>query len=178
MEEFVNSLADDGWLGPVVRSLVVIVLAALTMLVTTRFGRRSIERIRAKNPRNGPRATTWWMVMKRVINIVIVVIAGLSLFGIWGLSLTPFVAVGAAVGAGVGFGAQNLVRDLIAGIVILSEDQYSVGDRVTLASTTGIVRDVQLRVTVLGDDDGVVHYIPNGQIAVASNLSKGQDLSA
>ena len=82
--------------------------------------------------------------------------------------------MGAAVGAGVGFGAQNLVRDLIAGIVILSEDQYSVGDRVTLLATTGTVQDVQLRVTVLRDDEGVIHYVPNGQIAVASNLSKNR----
>ncbi len=174
MDEFVASLAEHGWLAPLIRSLVVVALAALAMALVTRFGRRSIERIRAKNPRNGPRATTWWLVMKRVINIVIVVTAGLSLFGIWGLSLTPFVAVGAAVGAGVGFGAQNLVRDLIAGIVILSEDQFSVGDRVTLVATTGTIQDVQLRVTVLRDDDGVVHFVPNGLIAVAANMSKGE----
>ena len=114
------------------------------------------------------------MVMKRVVNIIIVVVAALSLFEIWGLSLTPFVAVGAAVGAGIGFGAQNLVRDIIAGFVILSEDQYSVGDRVTILGTSGTVHDVQLRVTVLRDDDDVIHYVPNGQIGVASNLSKGR----
>lgn len=168
-----ETLADNPWLAPAIRSVVVVALAVLSTVLVSRLGARFIDRIRGKNPRNAPRATTWWLVMKRVVNIVIVLVAGLELFHIWGLSLTPFVAVGAAVGAGLGFGAQNLVRDLIAGIVILSEDQYSVGDRVTLVATTGTVQDVQLRVTVLRDDDGVVHYVPNGQIAVASNLSKG-----
>ncbi|HEX6946928.1 MAG TPA: mechanosensitive ion channel domain-containing protein [Acidimicrobiia bacterium] len=172
MDEQVRGLIEDGYLGYLIRTAVVIVLAFLVSALARRVGNRAVARIEAKNRRNARRAETWWLVMRRVVNIVVFVVAALSLFEIWGLSLTPFVAVGAAVGAGVGFGAQNVVRDIIAGFVILSEDQYAVGDRVTILGTTGTVQDVQLRVTVLRDDEGVVHFVPNGQIAVASNLSR------
>lgn len=172
MDELIRTLVEDGWLGHLIRTAVVVVLALAVSFLARRVGTRAVARIEQKNPRNARRATTWWLVMRRVVNVVVFIVAALSLFEIWGLSLTPFVAVGAAVGAGVGFGAQNVVRDIIAGFVILSEDQYSVGDRVTILGTTGTVTDVQLRVTVLRDDEGVVHYVPNGQIGVASNMSR------
>lgn len=159
-------------MAPLIRSTAVLVMAFGVSFLARRLGSGTVARIEQKNPRNARRATTWWMLMRRVVNIVVTVVAILSLFEIWGLSLTPFVAVGAAVAAGIGFGAQNLVRDVLAGFVILSEDQYAVGDRVELIGVTGVVEDVQLRVTVLRDDDGVVHFVPNGEIKVSSNFSR------
>jgi small conductance mechanosensitive channel len=73
--------------------------------------------------------------------------------------------------AAVGFGAQDLVKDFISGFFILMEDQFRVGDVVTIALVTGAVEDIQLRVTVLRDLEGNVHYVPNGQIVVTSNFT-------
>ena len=75
-------------------------------------------------------------------------------------------------GIAVGFGAQYLVRDLIAGVFILAENQYRTGDVVTIAGISGLVESINLRRTVLRDLDGEVHVIPNGEITVASNKTK------
>jgi len=75
-------------------------------------------------------------------------------------------------GIAVGFGAQYLVRDLIAGVFILAENQYRTGDVVTLSGISGLVESINLRRTVLRDLDGQVHVIPNGEITVASNKTK------
>ena len=82
------------------------------------------------------------------------------------------VALGAAVGAALGFGAQQLVRDYLNGILILGENPFSVGDVVAIAGIRGTVEEVGLRRTVVRDTDGVVHSVPNGEILVASNFTR------
>ena len=89
-----------------------------------------------------------------------------------GINIAPLVAGIGVIGIAVGFGAQTLVRDLIAGTFILLDNQYGRGDVVKIAGTSGLVEDVGLRRTVIRDLDGVVHYVPNGEIAVASNLTQ------
>lgn len=82
------------------------------------------------------------------------------------------VALGAAVGAALGFGAQQLVRDYLNGILILGENPFSVGDIVAVAGVRGTVEEVGLRRTVVRDTDGVIHSVPNGEILVASNFTR------
>jgi small-conductance mechanosensitive channel len=82
------------------------------------------------------------------------------------------VALGAAVGAALGFGAQQLVRDYLNGVLILGENPFSVGDVVAIAGVRGTVEEVGLRRTIVRDNDGVVHSVPNGQILVASNFTR------
>jgi small conductance mechanosensitive channel len=82
------------------------------------------------------------------------------------------VALGAAFGAALGFGAQQLVRDYLNGILILGENPFSVGDVITIAGVTGTVEEVGLRRTVIRDVDGAVHSVPNGEIQVASNFTR------
>jgi small conductance mechanosensitive channel len=82
------------------------------------------------------------------------------------------VALGAAVGAALGFGAQQLVRDYLNGILILGENPFSVGDIVAIAGIRGTVEEVGLRRTIVRDTDGVVHSVPNGEILVASNFTR------
>jgi len=103
------------------------------------------------------------------------VLVGWAIFTILpeaGVTITPILASVGIVGIAIGFGAQSLVRDTINGLFILMDNQYSQGDVVTLAGISGRVEDVGLRRTVLRDLDGVVHYVPNGAIAVASNLTQ------
>ena len=82
------------------------------------------------------------------------------------------VALGAAIGAALGFGAQQLVRDYLNGILILGENPFSVGDVVAIGGIRGTVEEVGLRRTVVRDNDGVVHSVPNGGILVASNFTR------
>jgi small conductance mechanosensitive channel len=106
------------------------------------------------------------------IQFFIVVIAAITVLGQLGLDIGPAVAGFGVIGIAVGFGAQTLVRDYLTGALILLENQYSRGDVVRLAGVDGIVEDFNLRRTTLRDLDGVVHTVPNGEIKVASNLTR------
>jgi len=75
-------------------------------------------------------------------------------------------------GIAVGFGAQYLIRDLIAGFFVILENQYRVGDVAKIADIAGIVEEINLRKTVLRDLDGIVHHVPNGEVRVASNYTR------
>jgi small conductance mechanosensitive channel len=108
----------------------------------------------------------------RAIQSFIVVIATLMILGRLGLDIAPAVAGLGVIGIAVGFGAQTLVRDYLNGALILVENQFSVGDVVRLAGVAGTVEDFNLRRTTVRDIDGVVHTIPNGEIKVASNLTR------
>ena len=108
----------------------------------------------------------------RVIQAFIVVIAALMILGKLGLDIGPAVAGLGVIGIAVGFGAQTLVRDYLNGALILIENQFSKGDVVRLAGVAGTVEDFNLRRTTVRDLDGVVHTIPNGEIKVASNLTR------
>jgi small conductance mechanosensitive channel len=102
----------------------------------------------------------------------IVMIAGLMVLGRVGLDIGPAIAGFGVVGIAVGFGAQSLVKDYLNGALILIENQFGKGDVVRAAGVAGSVEDFTLRRTTLRDLDGVVHTIPNGEIRVASNLTR------
>ncbi len=106
------------------------------------------------------------------LQFFIVAIAGLMILGKLGLDIGPAVAGLGVIGIAVGFGAQSLVRDYLNGALILIENQYARGDVVRVAGVSGTVEDFNLRRTTLRDLDGVVHTVPNGEIHVASNLTR------
>jgi small-conductance mechanosensitive channel len=89
-----------------------------------------------------------------------------------GVSLGPFIASAGVIGLGISFGAQSIFKDMLTGIFILVENQYSVGDTIKIAGLTGSVEDLTLRVTKLRDGDGTVYIVPNSQITTVSNLSR------
>jgi len=103
---------------------------------------------------------------------IIILIAALTLLPLAGLSVGPLLAGAGIIGIAVGFGAQSLVKDIISGLFILFDNQYSRGDVVTVGGVSGLVEDVGLRRTVLRDLDGIVHYVPNGEVGVASNFTQ------
>ena len=107
-----------------------------------------------------------------VIQAFIVVIAALMVLGELGFNIGPAIAGLGVVGIAVGFGAQAFVRDYLNGALILIENQFAKGDVVRIAGVAGTVEDFSLRRTTLRDLDGVVHTVPNGEIKVASNLTR------
>ena len=100
---------------------------------------------------------------------VIALIALITMLPEFGVNIAPLLAGAGIVGVAIGFGAQSLVKDYLSGMFILIENQYGRGDVVDIAGITGVVQDVGLRRTVVRDIDGVVHFVPNGEIAVSSN---------
>jgi small-conductance mechanosensitive channel len=95
-----------------------------------------------------------------------------QVLGALGVSLGPFIASAGVIGLGISFGAQSIFKDMLTGIFILLEDQYSVGDTIKIASLTGTVEDLSLRATRLRDGDGTLYIVPNSQITTVSNLSR------
>jgi small-conductance mechanosensitive channel len=104
--------------------------------------------------------------------IIIVIIIAFMVLSELNINIAPILAGLGIVGIAVGFGAQYLIRDLIAGVFILLENQYRVGDVARVADIAGLVEEVHLRKTVLRDLDGIVHHVPNGEIRVASNYTR------
>ena len=103
----------------------------------------------------------------------VVVIAGLMILEAgFGLDIGPAVAGLGIAGIAIGLGTQHLVRDYLNGALILIENQYARGDVVRIAGVSGVVEDFTLRRTTLRDQDGTVHTVPNGEITVASNLTR------
>lgn len=105
-------------------------------------------------------------------SIIIAVIVLFMILAELDISIAPVLAGFGIAGIAVGFGAQYLIRDLIAGFFILLENQYRVGDVARVADIAGLVEEIHLRKTVLRDLDGIVHHVPNGEIRVASNFTK------
>ena len=118
------------------------------------------------------RVDTLSHVIYRTISVVAVLIGLITILPEFGINTSALLAGAGLIGLAVGFGAQSLVKDMISGLFVLVENQYGKGDVVNLAGIGGLVEDVNLRRTVLRDLDGTVHSIPNGEIGVASNLTR------
>ncbi len=168
-----NWLATDG---------LRIVLIFFMSWVVTRIARRVIPRVLSSIMLGQASTADHDEVLKRSETLSSVFVGGAvaliyvsALFMVLtelSIPIGPVLGGFGIAGIAVGFGAQFLVRDLIAGIFILAENQYRTGDVVTIAGMSGLVESINLRRTVLRDLDGQVHVIPNGEITVASNKTK------
>jgi small conductance mechanosensitive channel len=112
-------------------------------------------------------------VLSSFVTAVVFTIAALLVLGEFGFNLGPLLASAGIVGVALGFGAQSLVKDLIAGLFMLLEDQYGVGDSVDLGDASGVVETVGLRITTVRDARGVLWYVRNGEIVRVGNKSQG-----
>jgi len=118
------------------------------------------------------RATTLVNAVLRTAEVVLALVALLMVLPELSVNIGALLAGVGIAGIAIGFGAQTLVRDTLNGLFILIENQYGIGDVVTVAGVTGRVEEVNLRRTVLRDLDGVVHSVPNSEIRVASNYTR------
>jgi small conductance mechanosensitive channel len=134
---------------------------------------RSLEPTVLLSERRRQRTETLGSVLRSIASATVGVIALAMVLGEIGLNLTPIVASAGIVGVAVGFGAQNLIKDFLAGMFMLLEDQYGVGDVVDAGAATGIVEAVTLRTTRLRDAEGTVWYVRNGEINRVGNKSQG-----
>ncbi len=168
---------------PVVPILIVIAAAALALRVARLFVHGVVKTLLDREVTEGTaqelsavevkkRMDTLDQLGANVLQFFILIIGGLMVLRTVGLDVGPAIAGLGIVGIAVGFGAQHLVKDYLNGALILVENQFSKGDVIRIAGVSGTVEDFSLRRTTLRDLDGVVHTVPNGEITVASNLTR------
>ncbi len=168
-EDTMNFLRHD------MPKLALIVLGAFVLIRLWRGVVRRIAELQDKKLPPGLRAQqvrTLASVITSVGVFVILFAAILEALPLFNLDLRPLLASAGIAGLAIGFGAQTLVRDFINGFFILLENQYDIGDKVRIAGVQGVVEGMSLRQTVLRDDDGTVHVIPNSEIKIVSNTTR------
>jgi small-conductance mechanosensitive channel len=163
--------------GPL-KILLILALAFFFVRIGSRLAGRSVRSLgtrsplREASPRAEQRAVTLAGVVVSLVRIFVWTVAALLILGEFGLNLAPLLAGASIVGVAVGFGAQSLVKDFFSGFFILAEDQYAVGDVITILDTTGTVEEINLRVTRIRAVDGTVWFVPNGEIRKVGNSAK------
>jgi moderate conductance mechanosensitive channel len=155
--------------------ILLILIVALVVIRIVHTLTRGMVALRARHLPPGIRGQqiqTLASVINSIASFVVWFLVGLTVLDRVGINLGPLLASAGIAGLAIGFGAQTLVKDFINGFFVLLEDQYNIGDGVRLAGVKGTVEDMSLRRTVLRDDDGTVHVIPNSQVQIVSNMTR------
>ncbi|SCY30409.1 small conductance mechanosensitive channel [Nitrosospira sp. Nl5] len=118
------------------------------------------------------RIETLVRLLRQAVVIIVWVMVGLVILRELGVEIAPILASAGVVGLAVGFGAQNLVRDFIAGFFMILENQVRVGDVAIVNGTGGLVESINFRTIVLRDETGTVHVFPNGAITTLANMTQ------
>jgi len=180
MTDWFNTYGVIDWLGTHgIRVLAIVIIAVILYFLLRRLIPGLVERSMLRQAKKQPkgevkkRASTLSAALVKTGTIIIVIFAIFTILPEFGVNIAAALTGLGIIGIAVGFGAQSLIKDLLAGIFILLEDQYRVGDVVNIAGIGGLVEEIGLRHTIIRDLDGVVHSIPNSEIKIASNLTKG-----
>jgi small-conductance mechanosensitive channel len=147
--------------------------AALPATANGRMHRAAAAVHAAGMERREQRARALGSILRSGVSILVFGIAALTILGDLGVDLTPLLVSTTVLGVALGFGAQNLVRDYLSGILMLVEDHYGVGDTINVGDATGTVEAMSLLTTRLRDVNGVVWHIRNGTIESVGNESQG-----
>ncbi len=161
------------WTERLLTILIIFIIARLLQ----KAGNRVIDEYFKKKTADPPKekkAHTLQPLIKQIWRYLVAFVALLIILDQLGVQLAPLLATAGVAGIAIGFGAQRLVRDIITGFLLLMEDQYAVGDMITVNNYVGIVEEVGLRVTKLRDFSGDLHIIPNGNIENVTNHVRGE----
>jgi len=172
---------------------VVLVGASIVLRIVRRALRRMVERAKAPgsilpggllsgegdgeeervtSARREQRAEALGTLVGSVARVVVWGFAILTALGTVGVNLAPLIAGAGVLGVAIGFGAQDIVKDFLSGVIMLVEDQYGVGDVIDAGAASGVVEEVSLRTTRLRDVNGTVWHIPNGSIGRVGNMTQ------
>ena len=183
--------ADAVWawfLGAPVRIALIVVTAIVAHAVLTRVVRRAVQAAMAaptllrrgegagastETVRRDQRARAVGSLLRSTAVAVIWILAVITALSEAGVDVTPLIASAGVLGVAISLGAQSVVKDYLAGVFLVIEDQFGVGDTVALGDVSGVVEEVRMRVTRLRDDDGVVWYVRNGELIKVGNRSQG-----
>ncbi len=150
--------------------IVTLIVMKVVRVVSSRLSALFLKKEEDEESRK--RAQTLSSVIRNLLNVVILVLALMTILGQLGIEIGPLLAAAGIIGLAIGFAGQSLVKDVINGFFILLWDQIRVGDVVQVAGQGGLVEKINLKMTVLRDLAGSVHFIPNGNIDVVTNMTK------
>lgn len=157
------------------RIFVIVVIAYLL----NRLSKKALNALRdslssktVNNLEEVKRINTVTMVLRYIITTVIIAITIVEVLHELGISIAPVLAAAGVVGLAIGFGAQSLVKDYFTGFFLLLENQIRKDDVIEVAGKSGLVEEITLRYIKMRDDDGNVHFVPNGQILTVTNRSR------
>jgi moderate conductance mechanosensitive channel len=160
-----------------------IVLVIVIAILVAHYGAKGVRAFlghlagpalhRSESRRADARLATMLSLAANVWRFATFLMAVFLILGLIGLDLAPLLASATVIGATIGFGAQSLVRDYLSGFLLAIEDQFAIGDTIAVNTVSGTVEDLTLRVTRLRAADGTVWYVPNGEIRVMANTSRG-----
>lgn len=171
---FVRLLHGDDLLVALLQVAVILGFALLSNRILKRVARRIVQRADDGDPNTlterEQRAQTFAQLLTYTGNIVIGLAAVLAILSSF-IDIRPILAGAGVVGLAVAVGGQTIVRDFITGFFLLTEQQFAVGDRVRIGTVEGVVHRITLRMVVLKDEGGALHYVANGSITAVSNLS-------
>ncbi|GIK26789.1 MAG: mechanosensitive ion channel protein MscS [Rhodocyclales bacterium] len=173
LDAFVAGL--PAYLATPARVLLILLMAGIALRLVPRAisrVRRAVE-ARQESAEDGRRVQTLSRVIRYVVTVAVTVVAGILILGEFGVSVAPILGAAGVVGIALGFGAQSLVKDYFTGFFLLLENQIRVGDVVEAGGKSGVVEELTLRYLRLRDYSGNVHYVPNGNISVVTNMSLG-----
>ena len=182
MREFLASIADawpavrDWLLSTGLKIGITLIIAIVVTWLASFFIRKAWRQAdkKAKAPEDIARAKrlkTVLSTLRVAVGIVIWVIAGITIMGQLKISIGPILAGLGVVGVAVGFGAQNLVKDFLAGVFIIVENQLRVGDIVRIEDAMGTVENITLRITQIRGLNGHLYTVPNGEIKMVENMT-------
>lgn len=154
--------------------IVILVLAWMLASLSRKLIRvfRNYMNGRAGSAEEVRRIETLARVFRHTSAAAIALVAGMLALSELGISIAPILGAAGVVGIAVGFGAQSLIKDYFNGFFILLENQIRQGDVVEICGKSGVVEDITLRYVCLRDNEGSVHYVPNGQITIVTNKSR------
>ena len=157
---------------PAAGRVVIIILLTLITWWLIRFTlQKIIKRAAISKHVDEKRLNTIISVMRSVVNVTLMGLAGTLVMSELGINLGPILAAAGVVGLAVGFGAQSLIKDILSGFFLLIENQVRVGDVVSASGKAGAVENITLRTLTLRDVAGNVHIIPHGQIDMVTNMT-------
>ena len=168
----------DWFMDTGIRVIAIIVAAFIIFLICRPVIRSIMKRLvthRMSGEEEGEikkRTDTLSSILVKIAGIVILVIAVIMILPEFGVDIAALIAAIGVGGLAIAFAAQNLVRDYISGFFVILEDQYRVGDVISIAGAAGAVEEIGLRRTVLRDVDGNVHSVPNGKVEISTNMTK------
>ncbi|PIR87429.1 MAG: mechanosensitive ion channel family protein [Candidatus Harrisonbacteria bacterium CG10_big_fil_rev_8_21_14_0_10_49_15] len=160
-----------------IKIIAILIIAAIIVRVSRIFIEKGVRKIVRQHDdvskiAERQREDTLIKVFANASKVILWVVAAMMVLSEAGIDIGPLIAAAGVIGIAFGFGGQYLIKDIIAGFFVILENQYRVGDVVTIAGISGKVEDITLRLTVLRDLNGTQHHVPNGEISTASNMTK------
>lgn len=169
-----NSNGELNILGKFIKIVFILIAIKIIIRLSNKIIDRTFKDKGKKNYlMNTKRAETIGQILKKIVKYVLYFIGALMILEMFNVNTTSILATAGVGGLAIGFGAQSLVKDVITGFFIILEDQFSVGDYIQVLSFEGVVEELGIRVTKLRDFSGELHIIPNGEIKVVTNRTRG-----